>query len=89
VSGSINKVQSPDWRGRGTHSGQVTVRLTRKLADVLNGIDLSAAAVGDILEVPLTQGQLLIAEGWAVPCDPAPQERADAANRVRRRTPEP
>jgi hypothetical protein len=41
------------------------VRLTRKLADEIDGIDLSHRQVGDTLDLPRRQGQLLIAEGWA------------------------
>lgn len=42
------------------------IRLTRKLADCLNGIDLSPYRVGDILTVPRRDAELLIAEGWAL-----------------------
>src|SRR5262245_24424311 len=41
------------------------VRLTRKLAELLEGVDLSNRRVGDAFEVPDRQGRLLIAEGWA------------------------
>jgi hypothetical protein len=43
------------------------VKLTRKLADHLDGIDLSEYCVGDVLDVPEHDGELLIAEEWAVP----------------------
>ena len=43
------------------------IRLTRKLAECLNGIDLSAHRVGDLLTVPGDEAELLIAEGWALP----------------------
>lgn len=61
------------------------VRLTRKHADALNGVDLSHARVGDSIEVPLRDGLMLIAEGWAVPVDRAPGARAEAADRPRKR----
>jgi hypothetical protein len=41
------------------------IRLTRKLAECLNGIDLSHYSVGDTLTVPRREAELLIAEGWA------------------------
>ena len=41
------------------------VRLTRKLATVLNGVDLSKFSVGDVLLLPESVAAMLIAEGWA------------------------
>ena len=41
------------------------VRLTAKLAEVVNGIDLSRNAEGDIIELSDHDAQLLIAEKWA------------------------
>ena len=43
----------------------MAVRLTRKLADMIDGIDLSACRVGDVLHLPWHGAWLLIAEGWA------------------------
>ena len=58
----------PDRR---SHVGRpeeiVPVRLTRKYADVLNGVSLAGHDVGDRLPLPPRQAQLLIAEGWADP----------------------
>lgn len=42
------------------------VRLVRKLADYLDGIDLSAYEEGDVLDLPRREAELLIAEGWAM-----------------------
>ena len=50
------------------------VRLTVKLAEVVNGIDLSGYAEGDVLELPAAQARLLLAEKWA--------ERVPNAERV-------
>ena len=47
--------------------GLVKVILTRKLARVLNGIDLTACNEGDVMELGNQDARLLIAEGWAVP----------------------
>lgn len=41
------------------------VRLIRKLAERLNGVDLSKARVGDSLDLPSKDARMLIAEGWA------------------------
>jgi hypothetical protein len=43
------------------------VRLTRRLADQIDGVNLAAYQVGDVLEVTPHDGDLLIAEQWAVP----------------------
>jgi hypothetical protein len=53
------------------------VRLTRKYAEVIDGVDLSDADVGDRLDLSQHDAEVLIAEGWA--------ERT-ASNRARRRT---
>ena len=59
------------------------IRLTRKLADCLDGVDLSHYSVGDVLDLPRREAHLLIAEGWAVasegiderrPCTPTEEE---------------
>jgi hypothetical protein len=64
VSVSENKAGSP-----------VHVKLTSKLAESLDGIDVSHARVGDVLDLSESEANLLIAEGWAEGvCD------ADAAN---------
>jgi hypothetical protein len=41
------------------------VRLTRKYADVIDGVDLSGAHVGDRLDLSPRDAEILIAEGWA------------------------
>lgn len=42
------------------------VRLTRKLADSIDGVDLVDRRIGDVFEVPEVAARLLLAEGWAV-----------------------
>lgn len=49
----------------------VRIRLTKKLAATLNGIDVSALCVGDVVELPDAAARMMIAEGWAEP-DTAP-----------------
>ena len=45
------------------------IRLVRKLAEQLDGIDMSAHRAGDVFEVPRYEAELLIAEAWAVAAD--------------------
>ena len=42
------------------------VRLTRKLAERIDGVDLSRFHVGEIVELPLLDAKLLVAHGWAI-----------------------
>jgi hypothetical protein len=44
-----------------------TIRLIRKLASIINGIDLSTFQVGDIIRVSESTAAMLIREGWAEP----------------------
>jgi hypothetical protein len=53
------------------------VRLIRKLALSLNGFDLSAASVGQILSVSEPEAAMLIAEGWAEPAHESPAPSKD------------
>jgi hypothetical protein len=41
------------------------IRLTRKFADLINGIDLSKAHTGETLDLSTRDAQMLMAEGWA------------------------
>jgi hypothetical protein len=62
-----------------SHHGDDTlsVRLTRKLAQIIDGVNLGDAHVGDHLELSQHDAEVLIAEGWA--------ERTQAADKPRRR----
>ena len=65
------------------------VRLTKKLAEVIDGIDLSDRRVGDVLNLPKHDAEVLLAEGWASPVEPAfgtGTNRADAHDRPPRST---
>jgi hypothetical protein len=42
-----------------------SVRLIRKYADILDGVNLQTAKVGDRLNLPRRDAEVLIAEGWA------------------------
>ena len=65
------------------------VRLTRKLAEVLNGFDLRQVRVGDVLDLSDPMARMLIAERWAeyvVPLDmPAVADDRPGPARKRRR----
>lgn len=41
------------------------IRLTRKLALRLNGLDLSGINVGDVIFLPEPDAAMLLREGWA------------------------
>jgi hypothetical protein len=47
--------------------GDVSVRLTRKLAEMVDGVDLRDHKVGDVFTLSLEEARLLIAEQWAEP----------------------
>ena len=53
------------------------VRLIRKLAERVNGVDLSKVHVGDSLQLPARDAAMLIAEGWAEPVE-LPQQDVSA-----------
>ena len=58
------------------------VRLTRKFANVINGIDLSKAHAGETLEVSPREAEILLAEGWAEYAGTAhARDRADERRR--------
>ena len=69
-----------------------SVRLIRKYAEMIDGVNLEEAEVGDRLELSKRDAEVLIAEGWA---ERAPDERrvrllprrAQAADHSRRRKP--
>ena len=43
------------------------VRLTRKHAERIHGIDLTNQQVGDVIDMPEPQARLLVLEEWATP----------------------
>ena len=55
--------------------GSTSVRLIRKYADMIDGVDLEDADVGDRLDLSKRDADVLIAEGWA--------ELVNAERRVR------
>ena len=43
------------------------VKLIRKFANVLNGIDLTEMRVGDVVDLKPRHAAILVVEGWAEP----------------------
>jgi hypothetical protein len=43
------------------------VVLLRKLAEEMDGVDVSGYTAGDIVDLPRADARLLIAEQWAIP----------------------
>ena len=58
-------VNQHDKRRDGRTDEVRCVRLTRKYAEVIDGVDLSDAHVGDRLDLSPHDAEVLIAEGWA------------------------
>ena len=42
------------------------VRLVKRLAEMIDGVDLSRRQVGDVFDLPGEQARLLLAEEWAI-----------------------
>ena len=56
------------------------IQLVRKLANHLDGIDVTAYGQGDVIDLPRREAELLIAEQWAVAyCGPASREVRSAS----------
>jgi len=58
------------------------IRLTRKFAELIDGIDLSRRRVGDVIDLPVHDARMLIAEGWAVPEEGGRASRAVHGHRL-------
>ena len=66
----------------------VRVRLTRKFADLIDGIDLSQRRQGDLIDLTSAEARILLLEGWATAPDaPGPKKKTSPSKR--RRTPKP
>ena len=56
------------------------VRLTKKFAEMLDGIDLSAHLVGEVFDLPASEARLIVAEQWAeLADDDTPSSRPQKA----------
>ena len=85
---------SERWRYAGARLDEVvSVRLLRKYAASIDGVNLENAVVGDRLDLPPREANILIAEGWAVRADDERLERllpralaADSSRRSRKKS---
>jgi len=64
----------------------VRVRLIKKLAECLDGVDLARCHVGDALNLPAHDAHLLIAERWATPAERRHTKMGRSGNERRRAT---
>ena len=64
----------------------VRVRLIKKLAECLDGVDLARCHVGDALNLSAHDAQLLIAEQWATPAERRHTKIGRSGNERRRAT---
>jgi hypothetical protein len=53
------------------------IRLVRKLANTLNGVDLRPFSVGQVIDVNDSLARMLLAERWAEPVHPDGRSTAD------------
>jgi hypothetical protein len=66
------------------------VRLTRKFANLIDGIDLSHRRAGDELDLTEREARILILEGWATASDSSTRggiKKAPKKSHARRKKP--
>ncbi len=61
------------------------IRLIRKLAQSMNGVDVSRVKVGDIVDLDDERGEMMIESGWAERIDDRGVISSDVVAGVRRR----
>ena len=59
------------------------VRLTRKLSELIDGVDLSQVRAGDTLDLSPRDALILVAEGWALPIQAERDRAHDRPHRTR------
>lgn len=62
----------------------IRVRLTRKFAQIINGIDLTRARAGEELDLSARDAEVLVAEGWAALIDKADEKPARRTRKHRK-----
>jgi len=67
-----------DPRRVSSHGRLIKVQITRKFAEFIDGVDLSARRVGDVIDVPVADATLLLAEEWAVRASDSEPRRVEA-----------
>jgi hypothetical protein len=60
-----------------TRFASMRIRLIRKPALCLNGVDVANVRVGDVVDLPERDARLLLLEGWAEPVDDDPPHRGE------------
>ena len=45
------------------------IRLTKRFAQMINGVDLTRVRAGDVLDLSPRDAGILLAEGWALPVE--------------------
>ena len=65
------------------------VRLTRKLAERIDGIDLNGHRVGDVLDLDAHEARLIVAETWAIAHERRMDQRPPPRIERRKRPSEP
>jgi hypothetical protein len=58
------------------------VRLTRKHAEKIDGLDLRAHEPGDVLDLPPNDARLIVAEQWAIPERPEQESPSPTRRRA-------
>src|SRR3954471_17305899 len=69
-----------DPRRVSSHGRLIKVQITRKFAEFIDGVDLSARHVGDVIDVPAADAKLLLAEEWAVRAGDSDSRRIDSVD---------
>jgi hypothetical protein len=82
-----------NYAGTGSGEEVVSVRLLRKYAENIDGVNLEGAVVGDRLDLSPREANILIAEGWAIHADDERVKRllpralaADSPGRARKKS---
>ena len=82
------KRKDTDNLGRGsmpaTGEQRTLVRLIRKYADMIDGVDLRDASVGDRLDLSKRDAEVLMSEGWAEKVSAAADNPRQPSGRRRR-----
>ena len=60
------------------------IKLTRKLSNALNDLDLRPYSVGDVIDLAAPSGEMLVAEGWAERIVGSERDTADERPRTTR-----
>ncbi len=50
------------------------IRLTKKFAECIDGVDLARRRVGDVIDLPYEEARILLAHEWAVALDAIPPD---------------